>query len=139
MILPQISEILAAYFLNPETVTCKEFKSGLTNYNYQLKDITGKLFFLKIFRNANLPRVASVANLLRNLHLYRFPTPEIIPCLSGNYYWNNGDKGAIITRFITGRYPENTEENLYHIANILAALHQIPLRQGLIQGYSFKL
>lgn len=133
---PKIPDILSAYFEHPHAVICTEFNSGLTNFNFQVKDEPGKMFFLKIFRNANLLRIKSVATLINHLQHYRFPTPEIIPCLSGDYCWNDGKEGAIITRFIKGKYPENTEENLYRIGNILGALHQIPASAGLLQGYS---
>jgi Ser/Thr protein kinase RdoA (MazF antagonist) len=74
--------------------------------------------------------------LIANIIQYHFPTPELILCNTGKYYWQGGGQSAIMTRFIDGIYPEKNISNLYKIGSILGMLHQVPISTKLLQGYS---
>lgn len=130
-----IEKIIKDYFENEKYVSIETIKGGLTNFNYHISMSPERQFFLKIFRSADIERVAGIADLTKCILKYHFPTPELVMC-NEQGYWQDGKHAAIMTRFIVGKYPEKNVANLYKTGMILGILHQVPVREKLLLGYS---
>jgi len=131
-----IEKIIEDYFNTDRCCKIDLIKGGLTNYNYRVTMTSGRQYFLKIFRNADFARVQGIAELIRMIGKWRFPTPELIRCNTGQYYWLGENQAAILTDYIEGSYPEKNTANLYKIGVLLGVLHQVPVEGKLLHGYS---
>lgn len=130
-----LQRVVRSYFDVSHEIEIESISEGLTNYNFKLTTQSGKHYFLKIFRTANLRRVESIVNLSFILKEYNFPTPEIICMKNRQMYWTDNKRSALLTEFIAGRYPEKNIPDLYQIGNVLGALHLIPSKIPLEKGY----
>jgi len=133
-----LKRIIGDYFSNEKWLHIEKLKGGLTNHNYRLRMANSESYFLKIFRKTEITRIIGISALIKGITDFHFPTPELIICKNGEYYWQDGIQSAIITRFIEGEYPRKNTTNLYKIGVILGMLHQIPVKAKLVEGYSLQ-
>ncbi|MES0489653.1 MAG: phosphotransferase [Leptospirales bacterium] len=141
-----IKKIVEAYFGSEKQNTHIQAEyeyvrltGGLTNYNYLLKINNKGSFFLKIFRKAPAKRVKALVYISMLLQKRNFPTPHIIKPIQGDY-WQEDQYSAIITEYITGVHPIQSEDTLHKIGNVMSVLHLLKpdkdVAETLIQSYS---
>ncbi len=121
----QLDEFFSKYSLG-KLLNYSEIKEGIENTNYLIKTEKGKFvltLYEKRVEHSDLPFFIS---LMKNLFDKKFPSPNPIININGNYITEISGKKATVASFLSGISKKNlSPENCYEVGIHAAKLHLI--------------
>ncbi len=119
-----IHELVSCYFSIPRVREISAIDSGLGNYHYKLSCEHNESYFIKIYRDYNVPLIDKELSLAVALKAYGILTPDVIVNKSGELCTTHQGQTAVLFEFIEGTHLEPTLENLYAIGGIIGKIHR---------------
>ena len=132
-----VAEISARYELAPTSF--EPMAGGWGNSSFRLRTAEGT-YVLTVFDQQPVETVERLAQLLRHLERYGFPTTRVVARVGGGYSTRHKGKPILLKRWLEGRVVEQlTVEMLQQAGAALATIHAVPPPGFLTTGHSYEL
>lgn len=122
------NEQLSAHIEKTDPVRVKDLSKLDRNvHRIDLED--GKSWVARVYSAENQTAVERLAKLLEHIHVYRFPTEELVPHLVAAT--DDGDACILVTNFVHGKHPERNKATFFRLGKLLGQLHGMHLGHGM--------
>ena len=121
----QLKDFFSKYNLG-KIINYKEIEEGIENTNYCVELEKGKFILTLYEKRIEKEDLPFFISLMKNLFERKFPSPEPIININGNYISEISTKKAAVVSFLNGKTKKNLEANdCYEVGIYAAKLHLI--------------